>query len=51
MMDAFKKYLRDTYNDEFDDQNFDHMIKLAVFEAGWDSCIKALAASLGGKKK
>ena len=33
----FIKYLNDTFGEEFDDCNIDHLTKLALFEAGWDA--------------
>ena len=36
-LEAFEIYLKNTFEEEYDPCNFDHMNKLAFFEAGWDA--------------
>ena len=36
---AFAKYLLETFEEEFDASNIDHLTKLAIFEAGYEAAL------------
>ena len=36
-LDAFKIYMLEVFEEEYDDENFGHRLKLSLFEAGWDA--------------